>query len=158
MLTTALPDLCNRRRWADPLFETRSSRHGWTCCVCVNNREYTCDTAYTTEERARDKAAECAYMICRNFSVNDGMYPGQGQGQVGVLQGLPVAIGTGRRNRHKNDSESTNCYYGSSNDNTSARIRDTISTSTNAVSLAAGTLCNCGRAYVSLHGQCGFCI
>lgn len=35
-------------------------------------------------------------MICRNFSANDGMYPGQRPGSGGVVQGLPVAIGEGR--------------------------------------------------------------
>lgn len=37
-----------------------------------------------------------AYLICRNFSVNDGMYPA-GHDHGGVVQGIPVAIGTGRR-------------------------------------------------------------
>lgn len=36
-----------------------------------------------------------AYLICRNFSVNDGMYPA-GHDHGGVVQGVPVAIGTGR--------------------------------------------------------------
>lgn len=34
-----------------------------------------------------------AYLICRNFSVNDGMYVREGEG----VQGIPVAIGTGRK-------------------------------------------------------------
>lgn len=38
-------------------------------------------------------------MICRNFSANDGMYPGQRPGSGGVVQGLPVAIGEGRASR-----------------------------------------------------------
>lgn len=37
-----------------------------------------------------------AYLICRNFSVNDGMYPA-GHDHGGVVQGIPVAIGTGRK-------------------------------------------------------------
>jgi hypothetical protein len=37
-----------------------------------------------------------AYLICRNFSVNDGMYPA-GHDHGGVIQGIPVAIGTGRK-------------------------------------------------------------
>ncbi|KAI9700047.1 MAG: hypothetical protein M1836_002581 [Candelina mexicana] len=45
---------------------------------------------------ARENAAMRAYLICRNFSVNDGMYPA-GHNKGGVVQGLPVAIGTGRR-------------------------------------------------------------
>ena len=63
----------------------------------MNNREYTSDAEYESDELARDAAATRAYLICRHFSVNDGMIPGQRQGQGGVVQGLPVAIGTGRR-------------------------------------------------------------
>jgi hypothetical protein len=159
-------DLCNRRRWADPLFETHQSRRGWTCRVRVNNREYTCDTAYASEELARDKAAESAYMICRNFSVNDGMYPGQKQGQAGVVQGLPVAIGTGRRSRYKNDYESNSNYSGSSSGDSSPRTSDTeldtsssrATASTNAVSAGAATVCYCRRAYVSRHSRCEYCM
>ena len=40
-----------------------------------------------------------AYLICRNFSVNDGMYP-SGHRRGGVLQGIPVAIGTERRSMY----------------------------------------------------------
>ena len=36
-----------------------------------------------------------AYLICRNFSVNDGMYP-TGHTANGTTQGLPVAIGRER--------------------------------------------------------------
>ncbi|CAF9921317.1 MAG: hypothetical protein GOMPHAMPRED_002291 [Gomphillus americanus] len=36
-----------------------------------------------------------AYLICRNFSVNDGMYPA-GHAANGTTQGLPVAIGRER--------------------------------------------------------------
>jgi hypothetical protein len=43
-----------------------------------------------------------AYLICRNFSVNDGMYPA-GHNPGGVLQGLPVAIGTERRSVYSDD-------------------------------------------------------
>ena len=45
---------------------------------------------------ARENAAMRAYLICRNFSVNDGMYP-SGNRNGAVMQGLPVAIGTERR-------------------------------------------------------------
>jgi hypothetical protein len=134
--------------------------------VRVNNREYTCDTAYSSEELARDKAAESAYMICRNFSVNDGMYPGQKQGQAGVVQGLPVAIGTGRRSRYKNDYESTSSYSSSSSGDSSPRSSDTeldssrrrSGASTKAVPEAAATVCYCRRAYVSRHGHCEYCM
>ena len=166
MLTDRLLDLCHRRRWADPLFETHHSRRGWTCRVRVNNREYTCDTAYTTEELARDKAAESAYMICRNFSVNDGMYPGQKQGQAGVVQGLPVAIGTGRRSRYKNDYESTSSYSGSSSGDSSPRTSDTeldsngrwSNTTMKSTSEMAPDVCYCRRGYVSRYGRCENCV
>ena len=51
---------------------------------------------YKSAALARDGAATKAFMICRNFSANDGMYPGQRPGSGGVVQGLPVAIGEGR--------------------------------------------------------------
>jgi hypothetical protein len=140
------------------------SRRGWTCRVRVNNREYTCDTAYTSEELARDKAAESAYMICRNFSVNDGMYPGQKQGQAGVVQGLPVAIGAGRRSRYKNDYESSSSYSASSGDS-SPRSSDTELDSasrrtvaaTKATPQATAAVCYCRRGYVTRRGQCDYC-
>lgn len=47
-----------------------------------------------------------AYLICRNFSVNDGMYP-VGHDHGGVVQGIPVAIGTGRRPRYTDDTDSS---------------------------------------------------
>lgn len=54
-------------------------------------------------------------MICRNFSANDGMYPGQRPGQSGsVVQGLPVAIGAGRRsNRSSTGSDAYSGVSGS---------------------------------------------
>ena len=39
----------------------------------VNNREYQTETEYETEDLAQNAAAARAYMICRNFSVNDGV-------------------------------------------------------------------------------------
>ena len=45
-----------------------------------------------------------AYLICRNFSVNDGMYPA-GHDHGGVVQGIPVAIGTGRKGRYVGGDE-----------------------------------------------------
>ena len=165
ILTRSHLDLCHRRRWADPLFETHHSRRGWTCRVRVNNREYTCDTAYSSEELARDKAAESAYMICRNFSVNDGMYPGQKPGQGGVVQGLPVAIGAGRRSRYKNDYESISSCSGSSSGDSSPRTSDTeldsrsrrSGSSTKSMPQAATTVCYCQRGYVTSYGRCQYC-
>lgn len=54
---------------------------------------------YESEILARENAAMRAYLICRNFSVNDGMYPA-GHDHGGVVQGIPVAIGTGRKGRY----------------------------------------------------------
>ncbi|KAL9115074.1 MAG: hypothetical protein Q9227_000868 [Pyrenula ochraceoflavens] len=95
-----MPDsagLCRRRHWPDPLYESyySASGAGYRCVVRVNNREYQTDTYYESEKLARENAAMRAYLICRNFSVNDGMYP-VGHDHGGVVQGIPVAIGTGR--------------------------------------------------------------
>lgn len=54
-----------------------------------------------------------AYMICLNFSANDGMYP-LGHKHGGVIQGLPVAIGTGRRSTYADDASSGSRSGGSS--------------------------------------------
>lgn len=162
LLTRRRTDLCERRHWPDPHFEPRQSRTGWTCRVRVNNREYTCDTNYHTEEQARDKAAESAYMICRNFSINDGMYPGQKQGQPGVVQGLPVAIGTGRRNNQRFASDYTSVYSNgsaSSSPRTSESDLDVPSRRSSANSPASKyTICNCRRAYVYQQSRCEHCI
>ncbi|KAL2002028.1 hypothetical protein VTN02DRAFT_781 [Thermoascus thermophilus] len=91
-----LASLCRRRRWPDPLYEAYACPTGYTCVVRVNNREYQTDAVCETETLARENAAMRAYLICRNFSVNDGMYPA-GHDHGGVVQGIPVAIGTGRR-------------------------------------------------------------
>ncbi|EMC98315.1 hypothetical protein BAUCODRAFT_121191 [Baudoinia panamericana UAMH 10762] len=98
---TYLSGLCQRRQWPNPLYETFQTGQGYFGCkVRVNNREYSANDPYFSEAHAREGAAMKAYMICRNFSHNDGMYPGQRPGQRsanGPVQGLPVAIGTGRR-------------------------------------------------------------
>jgi len=167
-------DLCNRRRWPDPMFETRHSRNGWSCRVRVNNREYTCDHVYSTEELARDKAAESAYMICRNFSLNDGMYPGQKQGQAGVTQGLPVAIGTGRRSsKHQYGGEyaTANMYpqYGESpsggssprsmeSPRSSESEFETGSRRSSSSSSGNAEICYCRRGYVSRYQRCAYCL
>ncbi|KMU84631.1 hypothetical protein CIHG_02417 [Coccidioides immitis H538.4] len=100
-----LASLCRRRRWPEPLYEPYGGTSGFTCVVRVNNREYQTDTFCETEMRAREKAAMRAYLICRNFSVNDGMYPA-GHDHGGIVQGIPVAIGTGRRTRYS-DADSS---------------------------------------------------
>lgn len=59
-----------------------------------------------------------AYLICRNFSVNDGMYPA-GHDHGGVVQGVPVAIGKGRKSAREDeanisDGSSTGSWSGGS--------------------------------------------
>ncbi|PGH27312.1 hypothetical protein AJ80_01022 [Polytolypa hystricis UAMH7299] len=98
--------LCRRRRWPEPHYECYSSPSGYTCVVRVNNREYQTDSVYETGTIARESAAMRAYLICRNFSVNDGMYPA-GHNHGGIVQGIPVAIGTGRRGHYADDTDTS---------------------------------------------------
>ncbi|KAL4932696.1 uncharacterized protein BDV17DRAFT_170739 [Aspergillus undulatus] len=109
-----LASLCRRRHWPEPLYESYASGSGsnstnasgsgtgpgYTCIVRVNNREYQTDAVCASESLARENAAMRAYLICRNFSVNDGKYPA-GHDHGGVVQGIPVAIGKGRRSRSR---------------------------------------------------------
>lgn len=98
--------LCRRRQWAEPLYESYGSYAGFACVARVNNREYQTDATYESELLARENAAMRAYLICRNFSVNDGMYP-SGHNKGAVLQGLPVAIGTERRSVYAEDVDTS---------------------------------------------------
>ena len=98
--------LCRRRRWPDPLYEPFGCPSGYTCVVRVNNREYQTDTIYATQTLAEENAAMRAYLICRNFSVNDGMYPA-GHDHGGIIQGAPVAIGADRRSRYADDTDNS---------------------------------------------------
>jgi hypothetical protein len=82
------------------LYESYRTSSGYCCTVRVNHREYQTDTVYETESLARENAAMRAYLICRNFSVNDGMYPGGLTN--GVIQGLPVSTNPGRRSTYMN--------------------------------------------------------
>jgi len=81
--------------------------------VRVNNREYQTDALYESDCLARENAAMRAYMICLNFSANDGMYPA-GHKHGAMMQGLPVAIGTGRHSTHTDDASSGSRSGGSS--------------------------------------------
>ncbi|KZF19216.1 hypothetical protein L228DRAFT_241885 [Xylona heveae TC161] len=113
-----LSSLCHRRHWPDPLYGSYRTSAGYTCTVRVNNREYQTDTGYESEKLARENAAMRAYLICRNFSVNDGMYPAgyHNRGSSnGIIQGLPVAIGTGRRSTYSDDG-AYEASVGSSNE------------------------------------------
>ncbi|PWY87703.1 hypothetical protein BO70DRAFT_286976 [Aspergillus heteromorphus CBS 117.55] len=99
-----LASLCRRRRWPDPIYESYTAGPGFTCTVRVNNREYQTDAVCESHTLARENAAMRAYLICRNFSVNDGMYPA-GTDHGGVVQGIPVAIGTGRKARYVDETD-----------------------------------------------------
>ena len=106
--------LCRRRRWSDPLYEPYETSSGYfTCTVRVNHREYQTDTTHESENMAREHAAMRAYLICRNFSVNDGMYPTGHKGDGNIIQGLPVAIGTGRHSTYGSTSSGSGGGYAS---------------------------------------------
>ena len=96
--------LCHRRQWPQPSYEPYATRNGIKCVVRVNNREYHSGATFENDVLAQENAAMRAYLICRNFSVNDGMYPA-GHNPGGVLQGLPVAIGTERRSTYSEDTD-----------------------------------------------------
>ena len=107
MQLTICAGLCRRRHWPEPLYDSAVYSSGFACVVRVNNREYQTDTVYESQALAEENAAMRAYLICRNFSVNDGMYPA-GHDHGGIPQGFPVAIGTGRRNRYSEEPSSSN--------------------------------------------------
>ena len=102
---TVVVGLCRRRQWPEPFYEPYLARDGYSCVARVNNREYHTDTAFETERLAQDNAAMRAYLICRNFSVNDGMYP-SGHTRGSATQGRPVPIGTERRSTYIDDRSS----------------------------------------------------
>ena len=97
--------LCHRRQWPEPLYDSYPTRAGVKCVVRVNNREYHTDGPFSTELLASENAAMRAYLICRNFSVNDGMYPQGHHQHGGPLQGMPVAIGRERRIVYRSDCD-----------------------------------------------------
>ena len=173
----AFSGVCQRRQWPDPRYEPYRTRHGHFCKVRVNNREYCTDVPYESEALARDGAAMKAYMICRNFSVNDGMFPGQRPGQrttSGVVQGLPVAIGTGR----KSNRSSASSYDMGSTDGTSSggnsprnpevgfeqQLQQVTQQMLNSRPHTRGPkmndeyMCYCRRGVVRAYGRCGWCL
>ncbi|KAF4552642.1 Hypothetical protein D9617_9g024310 [Elsinoe fawcettii] len=170
-----LTSLCTRRSWAEPQFAIFRTRNGYGCVVRVNNREYTTgDVSYATEDLARNAAATQAYMICRNFSVNDGMLPGQRPGQAvgeaGVSQGLPVAIGTGRHRRTTADSggsgdhDGSHSSSGSSGGDSPRRLSDGGRMAMLAKRGSSGSerrgsgVCPCRRAHIAGYGRCLYCL
>ncbi|KAF2874467.1 hypothetical protein BDV95DRAFT_333371 [Massariosphaeria phaeospora] len=155
-----LTGLCQRRHWPDPLFQTYRTRYGYGCTVRVNNREYSTDVEYESDELAKNAAATRAYMICRNFSVNDGMYPGQRPGQGGVVQGLPVAIGTGRRNTcSSNDYDSNSSSGGTSpRQSDSGLDAEPAGQRSSRPSAVVVSNCYCGRGTVRAYERCTCCL
>lgn len=85
-----LTGLCNRRSWPTPKYTVHKTSQGtYTSQVLVNNRSYSTDLAYISENLARENAAMRAFMVCRDFSVNGGLLA-----RNGVVQGLPVSTAT----------------------------------------------------------------
>jgi hypothetical protein len=157
---TASLGLCQRRHWPEPSFQTYRTRHGYSATVRVNNREYSTDVEYESDELAKNAAATRAYMICRNFSVNDGRDPGQKPGQV--PQGLPVAIGTGRRNTaSSNDYDSASTSSGGTSPRNSDYGLDTaeaVGRRTSKASASSTSNCYCGRGHVRAYERCNYCL
>ena len=92
-----LVGLCKRRRWPDPHYEIYPYSGSFACSVRVNHRDYASDELQGTHELAREAAAKRAYLICRNISVSENMYQGQGAGngsptQPSVLQPSGVSM------------------------------------------------------------------
>ncbi|TKX23313.1 hypothetical protein C1H76_4380 [Elsinoe australis] len=174
-----LTSLCTRRNWPEPQFSMFRTRRGYGCVVRVNNREYTTgDTMYESEDLARNAAATQAYMICRNFSVNDGMLPGQRPGMAvsdSGCQGLPAAIGTGRHRRTTADSggsggsgdhlgEECASSSGSSGGDSPRRLSDGGRVIMAAAAARRGGdrrgsgVCPCRRSHITGYGRCMYCL
>ncbi|KAM3416269.1 hypothetical protein BST61_g7875 [Cercospora zeina] len=186
--TMYLSSVCQRRQWPEPHYEPYRTRSGCHCKVRVNNREYCTEVPYASEGLARDGAAQKAYMICRNFSVNDGMGPGQRPGQT--VQGLPVAIGTGRGGKRgsaasydtASSTDGTSSSGGNSPRSTESGFeqqirhvtpqvpkpaptshhhhhsRRTKASSATSATAKDGYRCYCQRAPVRAYGRCGWCL
>lgn len=158
-LMQAPTGLCSRRSWPEPQYEYRQTRTGGYVGVArVNNREYISETEADTPRMAMERAASQAYVICRNFSLNNGMYPDQRTSDAGLVQGLPAAIGSGRRVGRRVegypepsqmfDSRST-ASDGSSG---SSDMRSDYSSSP-----TRNGRCRCGQPVLKASDQCAFC-
>lgn len=167
--------VCNRRQWPDPHYEPSRSSQGYFCKVRVNNREYSTDVPYKSEALAREGAAMNAWMICRNFSHNDGLAPGARPGQRsanGPVQGLPVAIGTGRKvNRNSGSSYGSGSSDGLSTGSNSPKSLESgfeqqMQQVTQQLPKVAprrehkvdAYVCYCRRAPVRAYGRCAYCL
>lgn len=186
-LTSISTGLCNRRSWPNPCYSAYQPKPGyWSCVVRVNNREYSTDVTYARKDLAQESAATRAYMICRNFSVNDGMYPGQ-RLEAGA-QGMPVAIGAGRKggravhagssaresggcaqivdipNRTSDDSDSSGekrNSYGSYSESSNGSGGESPRSTDSGVAFGQKntTLCRCRRGLCTIkHERCCMCL
>lgn len=72
-----LSSLCRRRRWSDPHYECVPVHGGYVCMVRVNGRDYQSEPnrVFETDGLAQENAALNAYLVCRNISVNESIYP-----------------------------------------------------------------------------------
>ncbi|OAA70270.1 hypothetical protein ISF_02244 [Cordyceps fumosorosea ARSEF 2679] len=112
-----LESLCRRRGWTDPAYECYRDPNGFTCLVLVNGREYQTDLAYESDMLAQENAAMRAFMVCQNFSANNGMLA-----RNGIVQGLRRKSrqtssrdssdhsSGGRRSGHHSSSSSTTSF------------------------------------------------
>lgn len=107
--------LCQRRGWTEPTYECYREPSGYTCLVLVNGREYQTDLAYQSDELARENAAMRAFMVCRSFSVNNGMLA-----RNGIVQGLP-ADEANRKHRKSSRHTSTTSSHSHSHHGRSRR-------------------------------------
>jgi len=82
-----LSSLCKRRRWPDPHYEIYPLNNGFACSVRVNHRDYPSDELSGSRDLAREAAAKRAYLFCRNISVSETLYQGQGPATGG---GIPT--------------------------------------------------------------------
>ena len=111
-------------------------------------------------------------MICRNFSSNDGYFPGQrpGQSANGVVQGVPVPIGTGRRsNRNSYDSVDSDATdsRGNSPKSVESGFEQQMRQVTQPMPKPSRRrapqqpdeyMCLCRRGAVQAYGRCGWCL
>ncbi|RPB23314.1 hypothetical protein L211DRAFT_284366 [Terfezia boudieri ATCC MYA-4762] len=81
-----LASLCKRRHWPDPHYECYPYNGGFTCNVRVNHRDYQSVAISATQDLAREAAAQRAYLVCSNISVNESLYQGQGAGNGASVQ------------------------------------------------------------------------
>lgn len=96
--------------------------------------------------------------------MNDGMFPGERQGQGGVIQGLPVAIGTGRRGTYSsvNDYDSGSTGSGGSSPRSSDCGLDSETRLTesrrSSKSSTSSLFCYCGRGTIRAYDRCSSCL